>query len=303
MEIKWLGNVEKYVGINVEEDSDGVYWINQTSYIDNILKKFSLENSRTARIPLDPGYYKRNSNLLPNNRLYRQAIGSLLYIAVNTRPDIAASVSILSRRVSNPRAHDWTEVKRILRYLKGTKHLQLKMGDLKKLNETQLVGYADADWGGDQEDRKSNSAYMFFYHGGLISWSSRKQTCVSLLSTEAENILLVEACQEALRLKGLLEDFNECENLKIVVNEDNQSCFKLLSCERITTRSKHIGTKYNFCKDLNNNNVAMFQYYSTDSMVADALTKPLAGRKFGRHVTSMGLCDVIIEKGIVAGWQ
>ncbi|KAG5889496.1 hypothetical protein JTB14_026500 [Gonioctena quinquepunctata] len=88
--------------------------------------------------------------------------------------------------------------------------------------ENILHGYADADWGGDTRDRKSNTGYLFKYSGGLVSWRSKKQDCVSLSSTEAEVIALSEACQEAMWLKQLLKDFGE-EVIEIKMFEDNQN--------------------------------------------------------------------------------
>src|SRR5664279_323622 len=106
-----------------------------------------------------------------------QAVGALLYIATTTRPDIAAAVSILCRRVSTPRKCDWTAVKQVIRYLKETINLKLK---LKAVDNLQLVGYVDADWAGDKSDRKSTSGYLFKLGEAIISWLSKKQGSVAL---------------------------------------------------------------------------------------------------------------------------
>ena len=88
---------------------------------------------------MDPDYLKVNSeNILNNNNLYRKAIGSMLYVANNTRPDIVVAVSILSRKISNPNDNDWAELKRVMKYLKGsTKDLKLCVGSKSDL---QLKG-------------------------------------------------------------------------------------------------------------------------------------------------------------------
>ena len=90
-------------------------------------------------------------------------------------------------------------MKRVARYLKGTKHYELRLGQ--KDMSKGLIGFAEADWAENKTDRKSNSGYLFQYHGAPISWSCRKQTCVALSTTEAEYIALAEASQEAIWIR------------------------------------------------------------------------------------------------------
>lgn len=170
------------------------------------MKRFDLQNAKDANIPLSPTYHKQPvGENLPNNERYRAAIGCLLYISTNTRPDISAAVSILSQKVSNPSQTDWIEVKKLIRYLKSTSTLQLQLGA--DLTDTQLTGYADANWAEDRQTRKSNSGYVFLLNG-VISWSCKRQDCVALSTTEAEFISLSEACKEAIWIQRILKDIN-----------------------------------------------------------------------------------------------
>lgn len=167
-----------------------------------------------------------------------------MYIAINTRPDIAASVIILSQKVESPTETDWNQLKRVVRYLKGTIDMKLKLSDIK--NEHNLiVGYADADFAEDRITRKSNSGVVFFVNGGVCNWACRKQTCVALSSTEAEFVSLSFACQEASWLQRLLEDFNQEVNLPIPM----QSCSKVVKEEKRTNSTKPIDTRIHFVKD------------------------------------------------------
>ncbi|XP_040203616.1 secreted RxLR effector protein 161-like [Rana temporaria] len=120
---------------------------------------------------MEPGYQKSNEaeNLLPNNDTYHRAIGKLLYVATVTRPDIAAAVDILCRKVSAPCQRDWKAVKRVMQYIKGTIQMKLR---LPATSNPKLVGYVDADWAGDCTDCKSTSGFIFQYEEGTISWSS-----------------------------------------------------------------------------------------------------------------------------------
>ncbi|KAG5888857.1 hypothetical protein JTB14_031415 [Gonioctena quinquepunctata] len=213
----------------------------------------------------------------------------ILTMKMNTRPDICVATSILGRNVSDPYMYDWSEVKRIMKYLNGTIDMEIKLGKISSdIDEDILYGYADADWAGDRSDRKSNSGYLFKFMGAMFDWSCKKQTCVALSSTEAEFISLSEASQQAIYLKGLLQDFQQ-DVTTTVMFEDNQSCLKLLDNEKISDRTKHIETKYNFAKNLKLTNKIMFQYCPSHSMLADFLTKPLGPEKLRHYIEMVGM--------------
>ena len=131
------------------------------------------------------------------------------------------SVSILARRVSDPRKPDWTEVKRIFRYLNDTKDMKLKLGDKNGWKQQQLIAYADADWGGDSEDRESNTGFLFKYFGAPISWTSHKQSIVALSATEAVYVALSEASQESIWMRRLLQDLNQYIIGPTIIHKDN----------------------------------------------------------------------------------
>ena len=116
-------------------------------------------------------------HLLISNYSYQSAVGCLLYLSVATRPDITYAVSNVARFCAKPTNQHWVAVKRIIRYLKGTQQYRLLYS---KSNSNNCVGFSDTDWGGDLDDRKSTSGYMFQVGGTAISWRSKKQTCVAL---------------------------------------------------------------------------------------------------------------------------
>lgn len=270
-----LGLLKKYLGIEIRKNIDGFHCMKQTNYIDNIINKFGLQDAKPSGIPLDTGYLKirKSQPAMNNSERYQQLIGALLYVAVNTRPDITASVTILSQFNKNPSSTDWTELKRIVRYLKGTRCHELILGRQDK--EEGIIGYADADWAENRNDRKSNSGYIFEFLGATISWGCRKQACVALSSTESEYIALTEACQEALWIQKLLQDILPTKP-EVLIWEDNQSCLKMIQDKKFSNRTKHIDTKFHFIKDLNNKQEISFKYCCTEEMKADMLTKPLS---------------------------
>ncbi|XP_055542859.1 uncharacterized protein LOC129728442 [Wyeomyia smithii] len=110
---------------------------------------------------------------------YQEAVGCLMYLAQCTRPDILFAVNLMSRFNTNPGLRHWEAVKHIFRYLKGTSKMMLQYS---VTGDSKLIGYTDADWASDLDDRRSTSGYVFVMQGGAVSWSCRRQTTVSLLT-------------------------------------------------------------------------------------------------------------------------
>lgn len=266
-----LGDIKHFLGIQVNRTEEHIS-LNQATYIRKMLTRFGLEDAKPSKIPLDPGHLQtKEEKALPNNRQYASLIGGLLYVATNTRPDIAAAVSILGRKVSCPTNSDWTEAKRVLRYLKGSIDHELILG----VDATPLEIFVDADWAGDSHDRKSTTGYLFRYAGGMVGWCSRKQDCVTLSSSEAEYVALAESCKELKWILRLFEDLGVQMNLPVIINEDNQSAIKLLDANSSGRRSKHVDTRYHFVRQMKQEEVIKPQYLSTNDMIADMMTKPL----------------------------
>ncbi|XP_055910869.1 uncharacterized protein LOC129945231 [Eupeodes corollae] len=132
---------------------------------------------------------------------YQEAIGSILYAAQVSRPDLSFAVGALSRFNNNPSKSHWIAVKRLFRYIKGTINYKLEYNlDI----EGCLEGFSDTDWDSDSDDRKSTTGYLFKYQGGLISFNAKKQPTLALSTTEAEYKALASTSQEALWLQSLL---------------------------------------------------------------------------------------------------
>lgn len=201
-ELKDLGQASHYLGIDIKRDSTGNFSLSQTRYIEKIVSSAGLNDAKPSKYPVDTGYYKlADDNFLINNHDYRKLIGMLLYLTTHSRPDVAASVSILSQRVSKPRNADLNEVKRLIRYLKSTANLKLQLSNC--TNKQVLYAFSDANWAECMTTRKSNSGYACFVNGGMVSWCCRKQNLITLSSTEAEYVALSETCKEITGLTTL----------------------------------------------------------------------------------------------------
>jgi transposase InsO family protein len=286
--IKDLGDISHFLGMEVKKDMEGNYMINQSSYILKIVEQTGLKDAKDSKLPLEVGYFKNpGGDILEDITEYQSIIGMLLYVSTNTRPDISASVSILSQKLIEPRRGDLGEVKRIIRYLKATKDMQLR---LRSSGNQELMGYSDANWAEDRHDRKSNSGYIFKLFGGIISWACRKQSCIALSSTEAEYIALSEACQEFIWLKKLCGEFDINVSLGTKIYVDNQSAAKMSENQKFSNRTKHVDTKYHFIKDLVGSDIIQLEYVCSEDNVADLLTKPLGPTRINylRNLIQLG---------------
>ncbi|UYV69497.1 hypothetical protein LAZ67_6003814 [Cordylochernes scorpioides] len=272
-EIKNLGDPTQFIGIEISRNREGELLLSQKNKIQKLVERYNLQEAKPTFTPMESGYPGiSDEKLLPNNVQYQQLIGSLLYLSVVSRPDIAAPVCILSSRNQNPRNCDWNAAKRIVRYLKTTKELELRISNQKP---PTLEAYSDATWASDNTDRKSLSGNLFLLGSNPISWMTGKQGCVSLSSTEAELISAAEASQELLWLLDLLKDLELEQKAPIYFHQDNQSCLKICSSEKVSSRTKHIATKIHHLKDLQKKTVIKMVYCPTGDMKADILTKPL----------------------------
>ncbi|UYV67856.1 hypothetical protein LAZ67_5002259 [Cordylochernes scorpioides] len=301
-EIKNLGNPTQFIGIEISRNREGELLLSQKNKIQELVERYNLQEAKPTFTPMESGYPGISDvKLLPNNVQYQQLIGSLFYLSVVSRPDIAAPVCILSSRNQNPRNCDWNAAKRIVRYLKTTKELELRISNQKP---PTLEAYSDATWASDNTDRKSLSGNLFQLRSNPISWMTGKQGCVSLSSTEAELISAAEASQELLWLLDLLKDLELEQKSPIYFHQDNQSCLKICSSEKVSTRTKHIATKIHHLKDLQKKTVIKMIYCPTGDTKADILTKPLPRPTFEKLrnnlVTSPHSCrnpvDLVVMK-------
>ena len=187
---------------------------------------------------------------------------------------------------SNPNEAHLTAVKRIMRYLKGTIDIALYY---KKTEDGVLVGYSDADWAGDQDDRHSTTGNLFLMTGDAISWLSKKQTTVALSTAEAEYVTLSIATQEAVWLRRMLTDLCAEPKEPTVMMEDNKGAIAIAKNPVSHVRTKHIDIQYHYVREAVQDNIIDLRYCPTEDMTADLLTKPLPRGRFEMLRKKMGL--------------
>jgi hypothetical protein len=275
--MKDLGEMTYCLGILVTREGNTLK-LSQKRYVDQMLQKFGMSDCNPVSTPaaIDVKLVKSDGSKSVNQRSYQSLIGSLLYLAIATRPDIAYSVGVLSRFNSCPTQTHFTAAKRILRYLKGTSNCGLIYGEVKQ----SMVGYCDASWGDNSEDRHSTTGITFFNAGGPISWFSKRQSTIALSTAESEYIALCEAAKEAVWLRQLVKDIDGHSTEPITINIDNMSADAIANNSKSSKRIKHIDIKYHYVREAIANKYITTNHCSSENMIADICTKPLPRQRF-----------------------
>ena len=229
--VKDLGDITRYLNITCTYDADAAqFYLSQPDYIERLLEEYGMQQSYDVSTPaLDSERERWESKDLPllddrNKKRYQALVGSLLYLMHATRPDIAYTIIRLSQYSAYPRSPHWDGLKRVLRYLKGTKDAVLALGGGGAMNNL-LVGYFDAAHA-DTVSRRSTCGYLFLWDGSPISWCSRVQRTVALSTTEAEFMAGTEATKEAVWIMALLEQL--CNKpVTCTLRGDNQGSLAL----------------------------------------------------------------------------
>lgn len=292
------GEATVCLGLEIRRDrAKKTLHVSQSKYVLKILDRFNMLDCKPVVTPLEAQPSEEDLAGDPvDSTLYRQVIGSAMYLSVGSRPDIAFTVSRLAQFVENPTQPLWVMAKRLLRYISGTRNIGLLYDG--KCPVTPM-GFSDSDWGGCKIERKSTSGYTFIMAGAAISWKSKKQGCVARSSSEAEYMALAAAAQEAIWLRNIFrfaQDGSTVSPTTIMV--DNQGAIKMARNDSSGTRTKHIDIQYHFVRDSLSKELFAIDYCPTTDMTADILTKPLARSLLERHKTRLGLSSIPTQTDI-----
>ena len=294
-DMKDLGEASFVLGIEIHRDRrKGVLGLSQKAYIEKVLKKFSMHACSPSPAPIVKGD-RFGEHQCPKNQYeidrmkavpYASAVGSLQYAQVCTRPDLAFVTGLLGRYQKNPGIEHWKLVKKVLRYLQGTKGLMLTY---RRSDSLQIEGYSDSDYAGDE--RKSTSGYVFTLAGGAISWKSSKQTVTTSSTMYAEFVACYEATGQVNWLKKFIPGLKVIDNIKepLRLYCDNNPAVQYAHNNRSSGAAKHIDIKYYVVKDKVRDHIINLEHISTEKMLADPLTKGLPPNVFREHVAGMGL--------------
>lgn len=269
---------------------------NQEMYATKIIERFNIVNAKHVSTPFD--YNQRlcatgttDGTVQPVIQVpYRQVIGSLMYLMIGSRPDIAYAVGVIGRYAEQPRLAHWNACMRVLRYINSTKSYGIRYQDsLSRVGEIKC--FSDSDYAADVDTRKSITGFTVFYHGGPISWKSTKQTTVATSTCEAEFVAASVACKDTLWAQQLLTELQvnpECFNMYI----DNQGAIKVITNQQLHSKTKHIDIHLMFIRELSESKKFIANYIPTSKQLADIFTKPLARDRFSSLRSQLGIVTI-----------
>ena len=286
---------------------DGSILLDQEAFVDKICQRFEdLGLDGRLSYPFDStrDFFPHEDKLI-TGKPYLEAIGSLLYLAINTRPDISFSVGFLARFAAGYTEVHWKSVVQVLQFVKKTKNTGIQFRRM-EAQVLSITAYSDTDFAGDHVGRRSTYGgiiYVSNFHP--ISWYSKLMKFVTLSSTEAEYGGLSFAVKEAEFIKEIMEDLGFTCEPKIKIYIDNKSALDIAT-QVNTKRSKHIDIRFHFLKDKIQDGVISLAWISTLENHAEILTKGLGRKMFGvcqalLPFTIIGLKGSVGKFGIVGG--
>ncbi|KAJ9519049.1 hypothetical protein QJQ45_003521 [Haematococcus lacustris] len=288
--IHQLGSAERFLGMEISRDrAAGQLVLSQERYATSVVDRFGLADSKPRSVPLSTSeQLVREGEVQPHmgGHSYAELVGSLMHLAVCTRPDIAQAVGVCAKYMAAPTAQHWHALRGVLRYVADSRAEGLVFGAAEG-----LVGFCDADFAGDTDTRRSTTGYVFMLHGGAVSWSSRRQPTVAVSTTEAEYMAASAASKEALWLRTLVAELAVGSDVvqPVTIMCDNEAAITLIKHPIASAQSKHIDVLHHFVRERAARGEVVFKFCESEANVADGMTKALPRAKFEFCKAGMGM--------------
>ena len=298
-ELRDIGPTSWLLGIAINQDiTKGSISLCQSLYVNDVLKRFGMENCSTRKTPMDYNHKlsKAQSPQTPEDiefmkdKPYLSLIGALRYLADGTCFDIAYAVGVLARFSANPGPVHWAAAQHVLRYLQGTKHYSLVYR--KGIEGEPFITYGDADLGGNADSGKSTTGYIVMMSGADISWQSKLQSIVAKSTTEAEFVAASTTGNEIMWLRNVLKELGFEVKQSCSLFMDNKSAVQVAKNPEHHGRMKHLDLAFYWLRDMVNKGSIKPAFVSTLDNPADLLTKALQSVKFNGFRAKCGLEDV-----------
>lgn len=299
--IKNLEELSVYNGVQVTRDrTNGILEMSQSKFIRSILQRFDI--SRSSAIPASPFVDLRgvNEERSVKELPFREVVGCLMWVANQTRPDIANAVRAVARFSHEPKRTHWRAALKVLEYLNETQELGLRFhkdgdsvegvemsvfSDILDVAVDDCLGvYVDADYANSAVDRRSVSGAAVIIAGSAVAWFSRTQKCVTLSTTEAEYVAMGDGVKEALFVRNVLSFVLVRLKAPVIkVLEDNEGAIALAQNPLGSANSKHIDVRHHFLREKVEQAEIELQHVASDLQHADILTKALPRGIFEVH--------------------
>ena len=284
-------NLQWFLGVEVIRNREQrKIQLSQAAYTEKISR---LVNRKDVRhdTPMAAAELKPREGLAALSEInkYQRKVGSLMFAAVTTRPDIAFATSRLARFLMNPGQEHQDAADRVLLYLYTTRSRALELG-----GDNQLEVASDASFADNTLDRKSSQGYTIKLFGGLIAWKVSKQDTVTTSTTEAELLALSQVAKEALFISRLLKELQiELPEDTITIQCDNTQTIRLLTEEvsRLQTKLRHVDIHNHWLRQEVLKRRIRVIYVRSAHMLADGLTKALPANKWEQFLTQLGLVE------------
>jgi hypothetical protein len=282
-------DLQWFLGVEVTRDRPNrLIQLSQASYVEKISRLAEQLDIRhdTPMAGIELIHNDGLATAAEINR-YQQKIGSLLFAAVTTRPDVAFATSRLARFLVNPSTNHQRAADRVLLYLQGTKSKVLQLGQGDGLEVASDASFAD-----NTVDRKSSQGYVIKLFGGLVAWRASKQDTVTTSTTEAELLALSQVAKEALYLTRLLKELKvTLPSSTITINCDNKQTIRLVTEDvaKLHTKLRHVDIHNHWLRQEVSCGKIIVAYMPTEQMLADGLTKALPANKWETFLAQLGL--------------
>jgi transposase InsO family protein len=294
---KDMGESKWILGMRIARDRKaGTLTLDQELYLTKALEKYGFAQCRTAPTPeiVGAAHQEQTPEMMKptDKQRYMEIVGTLMYAAISTRPDITHAVYYLAAWMLDPRAMHMAAAERVLRYIASTLSLGLVfgsrnggvIGDSRGHTQVQVdvCAYADADWANNKDDRRSVTGWVAKINGDPVSWSSKKQRTVALSTCEAELYAGAAAIQEVLWLRGIVKELGLRTELGSVIRGDNQSALAVSKNGIKGERTKHVDVKYHFVTETVDRGDVQLKWVPSSEQHADIFTKALPVPVFER---------------------
>ena len=278
-EIVDKGPIAYYLGVEIVRDRAlRTLKIHQSKYLADVLKSVGIDESCTTKYdtPLPAGIHlSANDGAMYERDLYRSLVGSLIYLSIWTRPDIAYAVSVLSKHMQNPARDHHVAMRHVLLYLNGTRDLGITYHGHDPLGTCTLYGFCDADFAGNPDTRRSRSGWVYMLCGAALSWRSKTQSVCAISTADSEMYAAVAAVKECKYLRDQLARLGLYQSDPTVLFEDNRATLAIATNGSYREATKHLGNARAFLRYHNENGTVELTDCYTEKQNADMFTKSL----------------------------
>jgi hypothetical protein len=308
-----LGSAATFLGVQIDRDrSKRTLKISQPQLIGEILRRFGMEDASRRDVPMQPALdlkAAKEGEVLGGEQHYEymEILGSLIFVAQVTRPDLSCSVSMLCQHMARPAERHLSAAKNVLRYLGSTRNYGITYGgvgaaDLDGFSRgggphgcggpdawPSLVGYTDSDWASCKDTRRSRHGYVYMLAGGAISWSSKLQKSVAVSTAEAEYVGAATAAREAKGMRPIAHHLGVDTAAAVPLYCDNVAAVFMANNAALSNKTKHIDIQYHDLRLNVSDDIVELRRVPTNDNPADMFTKPLAKPKLSKFAAFIGL--------------